>query len=95
MDYWPKAWQCPFFVWDDVCRVCCEGKCVINFPDRTEAKKYIELYCASDGGWKNCSAARMLLSYYERTQEEERRSRALRSRERALVRAEKRKSPQK
>ena len=68
LDYWHKTWQCPFFKWDDICRVGCEGKSAIGFPDRDEAKKYFELYCAESSGWQSCTVARMLLSYYDRAQ---------------------------
>lgn len=65
MDYWHMYYICPFFHWDDVQRIGCEGKTVLQFPDRTSAQDFMKNYCASHH-WKDCSYARMLLDYYGR-----------------------------
>lgn len=42
MDYWHKAWICPFFRWDDVQMVSCEGGSKLRFPDRESAMQYMD-----------------------------------------------------
>lgn len=66
MDYWHKAWICPFFRWDDRLKVVCEGGSRVTFPDQRGAKRFIEAYCANEaGGWKRCCIAAALTEYYE------------------------------
>ena len=70
MDYWHKPWQCPFFVWDEKRCVACEGGCRISFPDRDAAVSYMDGFCASrEGGWKECSIAKMLNEFYDREEQ--------------------------
>lgn len=67
MDYWHKCWTCPFFAWDDMLRVHCEGGSRIAFPDKQAAREFMNTYCAGKGnGWKQCGIASALLRYYER-----------------------------
>ena len=68
MDYWHKAWTCPFFTWDDKKSVGCEGG-KLRFPDKESAVQYMDTYCASPMGWKKCTVAASLLKYYDRKEE--------------------------
>lgn len=69
MDYWHKAWTCPFFKWDDQKCVGCEGGKLL-FADKESAVEYMDAYCASqEHAWKNCSIAASLLKYYDRKDE--------------------------
>lgn len=65
--YTHKSWACPFFKWDEKCKVHCEGGCV-KFRDRREAGDYQDRYCASVTGWKECTMAKSAVEYYERTE---------------------------
>lgn len=65
--YTHKSWACPFFSWDEKCKVHCEGGC-IKFRDRREAGDYQDRYCASVTGWKDCTMAKSAVEYYERTE---------------------------
>lgn len=66
MDYWHKAWTCPFFKWDDKQCVACEGG-KLHFPDKESATEYMDAFCAGkDRAWEWCSIAASLLQYYER-----------------------------
>jgi hypothetical protein len=71
MDYWHKAWVCPYFRWDEKLKMGCEcGRLV--FPDRKSAVTYMEKFCADeDHGWKGCSIAKMTNDYYERIEANE------------------------
>lgn len=64
MGYSNLSWQCPFFKWDEPCRIHCEGGRQV-FPDRVTARRYAGRYCANMPGWKACSLADSLLDYYE------------------------------
>lgn len=65
MDYWHKAWTCPYFVWDEKLKIGCEcGK--LTFPDKKSAVDYMNCYCASHG-WQKCTIAASTTEYYERT----------------------------
>ena len=66
MGYSNKTFACPFFKWDERLCVHCEGGRP-SFPDRTAAQEYINQFCGDVTGWKNCSIARTLLRFYERT----------------------------
>lgn len=69
MDYWHKAWTCPFFKWDDVQNVGCEGG-KLRFKDRKSAVAYMDAYCAGTGhAWEQCSVAASLLNYYDRKED--------------------------
>lgn len=69
MDYWHKAWACPFFKWDDVQSVGCEGG-KLRFPDKESAVAYMDTYCAGTGcAWEQCSVAASLLNYYDRKED--------------------------
>ena len=66
MDYWHKAWTCPFFRWDEQTVVGCEGG-KLRFPDKESAVEYMDAFCASQTcDWKKCSVAAALLKYYDR-----------------------------
>lgn len=70
MDYWHKAWTCPFFKWDDTKIVGCEGG-KLRFPDKESAVAYMDKHCAhAENGWKECSVAASLLAYYDRLEKE-------------------------
>ena len=70
MDYWHRAWTCPFFKWDKQQLVGCEGG-KLCFPDKESAIAYMDTYCAHDeNGWKKCSVAASLLEYYDRLEKE-------------------------
>lgn len=43
--------------------------CRMTFPDDEAKRDYVERYCASLDGWEQCSIARNLLKFYERTDE--------------------------
>lgn len=63
-----KTWSCPFFVWDERLAIHCEcGR--PRFPDIETATDYTTQYCAGDQGWKDCTLARNMMRYYERTGE--------------------------
>lgn len=66
MGYSNKTFACPFFKWDERLCVHCEGGRP-TFPDRAAATEYIDRYCADVNGWRDCSIAKTLLRYYERT----------------------------
>ena len=69
MDYWHKAWTCPFFMWDDQKCVGCEGGKLI-FHDKESAAEYMNTYCAGLGSsWERCSVAASLLKYYDRKED--------------------------
>ncbi len=62
----PRTYTCPFWKWDKGRAVSCES-CRVNFPDDDAKQEYVEGYCASLNGWRDCSIAANLLTYYERT----------------------------
>jgi len=65
IDYWHKAWSCPYFRWDDKQAVGCEGG-KVKFPDKKSAAGYMGAYCASAcGEWGRCGIAAMLTEFYE------------------------------
>ena len=69
MDYWHKAWTCPFFKWDDQKNVGCEGG-KLCFHDKASAVEYMDKYCAGTcNSWKRCSVAASLLNYYDRKED--------------------------
>lgn len=71
MDYWHKAWRCPFFKWDDVQSVGCEGG-KLRFADKESAVEYMDTFCAGPGcAWQQCSVAASLLKYYDRMNDTE------------------------
>jgi len=64
-----KYWMCPFFKWDGEKDVNCEGG-RISFPSRDAANEYMNTFCADNPGWENCTVAKKLYEYYERTEED-------------------------
>ena len=66
MGYSNRTWMCPFFVWDEMLAIHCEGG-RLTFKDREQMLEYIDRHCACLQGWKNCSMAISLEKYYERT----------------------------
>ena len=65
MGYSHRTWACPFYRWDERCKVHCDGGCVA-FPDRKAAAEYARRYCGAVDGWQACSIAQGLRQYYER-----------------------------
>lgn len=66
MDYWHKVWVCPFFKWDDVQSIGCEGG-KLRFYDKDSAVEYMDAYCAGTScSWEQCSVAASLLKFYDR-----------------------------
>ena len=63
-----RTWTCPFFKWDGINFISCEGGRV-SFPDRTTAEYYMEAYCAALPGWQECTVAAALYAYYEQQEE--------------------------
>lgn len=69
MDYWHKAWTCPFFKWDDQKSIGCEGG-KLQFHDKESAVEYMDRYCAGTTcSWERCSVAASLLNYYDRKED--------------------------
>ena len=67
MGYSNRTFCCPFFRWDERLRV--HGECGrLTMPDRDATVAFQERYCASQQGWQDCSAAKVLLHYYDRTE---------------------------
>lgn len=66
MDYWHRAWSCPYFVWDEKLKMGCEGGRLI-FPDKKCALSFLDKYCAGD--WKSCPIACGINDYYERKEQ--------------------------
>ncbi len=64
--YSHRTWTCPFFTWDDMRSVHCEGG-RLKFKDCTAANAFTGRYCAGGTGWKSCTVAKALLEYYDRT----------------------------
>ena len=69
MDYWHKVWVCPFFKWDDVQSIGCEGG-KLRFYDKDSAVEYMDAYCAGTAcSWRRCSIAAALLKFYDRKED--------------------------
>ncbi len=64
--YSNRAWQCPFFRWDERRKVHCEGGSAISMPDAASFRAYISRHCSSHQGWHSCSIAVQLSSYWDR-----------------------------
>ena len=64
-----RMWACPFFKWDGVTSISCEGGRFV-FPDREAADEYLTLYCAANPDWRTCSVAAALFAYYDRQEED-------------------------
>ncbi len=62
----PKTYICPFWMWERGRAIRCE-RCRMDFPDECAKREYAERYCASLDGWQECSIAKALLKFYERT----------------------------
>lgn len=56
------SWTCPFFKWDGLQEISCEGG-RIRLPDKKTALEYMHQHCAGD--WHGCSVARAITDYYE------------------------------
>ena len=67
MMYSKRLWACPFFRWDEREQIHCEGG-VVSFPDRESCAGYAGKYCGSVQGWKDCTIAKSMADYYERTE---------------------------
>lgn len=63
LDYWHKAYTCPYYRTNDVRSLGCEESYLI-FPDKIAAVEYMDCYCAND--WESCSIAKTLNRYEER-----------------------------
>lgn len=66
MGYSNRTWACPYFKWDGKQKVTCEGGCV-SLP-KQEFSEFVERFCASPSGWRDCPTAKALTRYYERTE---------------------------
>ena len=62
----PKAMECPYFVWEDKLCLHCEIG-VQEFPDRQARDEYVAAYCGDPLHYRNCTLARVLGEFYERT----------------------------
>lgn len=64
----PKVFCCPFFDRETASgHVICEvGQ--IRFPDKEARRRFAYTLCAANPGWENCSIAKMLVDYCERTE---------------------------
>lgn len=62
--YSGRRFQCPFYKWDERQKVHCEGG-VVGLPV-PELRRYMDRYCSSLEGWKDCPIARALGEYYDR-----------------------------
>ena len=65
--YHHKKWACPFYQSDMKLCVHCERGSRVRFPDLSAENDYADRHCASATGWKDCSIAKSLLKFYERT----------------------------
>lgn len=61
----PKSWACPFWQWEEVLCLHCEGA-KLTFKSREGWRTYIDRYCAHVPGWEECPIARALTKEYER-----------------------------
>lgn len=66
MSWSNRAYQCPYYKWNEYRCVHCEGA-TISFPDRAAQAEFVTRFCAHERGWRHCSLASMLSRYYERT----------------------------
>lgn len=57
-----KKWLCPFFRWDAVDEVHCEGGRVC-MPTKQHAEEYMDKFCCD--AWETCSIAAALNRFYE------------------------------
>ena len=62
----PKAMECPYFSWEDKLFLHCEMG-VQEFPDRQARDEYVDAYCGDPLHYRNCTLARVLGEFYERT----------------------------
>lgn len=66
----PKLIFCPFLLEDSLSKrgkkgiVCEHGKLIFN--DKRSVREYMDKYCGCEDGWKTCTLATSLLSFYER-----------------------------
>ena len=65
MDYWHFNFICPYFKWDEDRRVGCEGKHIMAFGNKDEAKRFMLAYCAG-WEWEKCPHAEKMNEYYEK-----------------------------
>lgn len=68
MGYSNRTWACPFYTWDERKKIHCEGGC-LSFRDREGLAEYANRHCGSTEGWKGCTLAQSLMSYYDRQEE--------------------------
>jgi len=61
-----RAYQCPFYRWEENHKkIHCEGG-VITFMDTVAMNDYIDAFCANHPGWKGCTVAQNIEDTYER-----------------------------
>lgn len=65
----PLTYKCPFYMWDRRKEIRCEC-CKVDFHDGTGKQKYADRYCTDLNGWRDCTIAKSLLDYYERTEDD-------------------------
>lgn len=61
----PITVKCPFYICDRDKKISCEAGRQ-RWPDMQAKRVYLRDYCAGD--WQDCSLARAMQSYYERTE---------------------------
>lgn len=62
--YWHYQFICPFYKWDRKQKICCEDGFQIAFDSKTDAKRYLNNYCAS-WDYVKCPHARHMNDKYE------------------------------
>lgn len=64
----PKTYTCPFFKWEKGLRIACEGG-QRRFLCGEDKRSFVDRYCASVPGWRDCRLARRLEERYEKNGE--------------------------
>ena len=59
-DYWHYAFACPFFDFDTVDTIGCEGGITIRIPDKQEFRQFAKGYCCSVTEWDKCPIAKAI-----------------------------------
>lgn len=72
-DYWHYAFACPFFDYDTVDTIGCEGGIKITIPDRQEFRHFARGYCCDAKDWGKCPIAKaiMAIKYVKEMQDEQ------------------------
>ena len=59
---------CPFYLKENNGKLYCEGA-TLKFPDRTTRNETVDKYCSSMENYNRCMICKMLMAYYERSEE--------------------------